>query len=256
MEDWLPDAYLRFADERIRPARDLVARIPLKAPKLIYDLGCGPGNSTALLREAYPEAKLVGLDNSTTMLAKARTHVPEVQFIEGDIAAWPGDPNADLLYANASLQWVPDHVSVLLRLLKGLKISGVLALQMPDNLAEPSHRLMHETAETGPWTGLLRNAAGAREVIRTPNEYYTVLKPHCRGLDIWHTAYYHVLNGVQGIVDFVHTTGLRPYLDPLDEAMRGEFIDAYRAKLAKAYPEIPDGKVLMRFPRLFLVAQV
>jgi trans-aconitate 2-methyltransferase len=256
MEDWLPNDYLRFADERTRPARDLVARIPLKAPELVYDLGCGPGNSTALLREAYPQAKLVGLDSSTTMLAKARIHVPQVQFIEGDIAAWPGDPNADLLYGNASFQWVPDHVSVLLRLLKGLKTGGVLALQMPDNLDEPSHRLMRETAETGPWTSRLRNAAGAREVIRAPKEYYILLKPHCRSLDIWYTAYYHVLDGVQGIVDFISTTGLRPYLDPLDEAMRRQFVDAYRANLVKAYPEMLDGKVLMRFPRLFLVAQV
>jgi trans-aconitate 2-methyltransferase len=256
MEDWLPNDYLRFADERTRPARDLVARIPLKAPQLVYDLGCGPGNSTALLRQAYPQAKLVGLDSSTTMLAKARIHVPQLQFIEGDIAAWPADPNADLLYANASFQWVPDHVSVLLRLLKGLKTGGVLALQMPDNLAEPSHRLMRKTAETGPWTSRLRNAAGVREAIRAPKEYYILLKPHCRSLDIWHTAYYHVLDGVQGIVDFVSTTGLRPYLDPLDEAMRRQFVDAYRAKLVKAYPEMLDGKVLMRFPRLFVVAQV
>jgi trans-aconitate 2-methyltransferase len=256
MEDWLPNDYLRFADERTRPARDLVARIPLKAPELVYDLGCGPGNSTALLREAYPQAKLVGLDNSTTMLAKARTHVLQVQFIEGDLATWPGDLNADLLYANASFQWVPDHVSVLLRLLKRLKTGGVLALQMPDNLDEPSHRLMRETAETGPWTGLLRNAAEAREVIRTPNEYYSLLKPHCRSLDIWHTAYTHVLDGVQGIVDFISTTGLRPYLNPLDEAMRAQFLDAYRADLTKAYPAMLDGKVLMRFPRVFLVAQV
>ena len=93
-------------------------------------------------------------------------------------------------------------------------------------------------------------------MIRTPNEYYTLLKPHCRSLDIWHTAYYHVLDGVQGIVDFFSTTGLRPYLDPLDEAMRGQFVDAYRAELAKAYPVILGGKVFMRFPRIFLVAQV
>jgi trans-aconitate 2-methyltransferase len=115
---------------------------------------------------------------------------------------------------------------------------------------------MRETAETGPWAKALKHAAGSREVIRTPNDYYTLLKPHCRSLDIWHTAYYHILEGVQGIVDFVSTTGLRPYLDPLDKAMRGEFTDAYRANLAKAYPEISDGKVLMRFPRLFLVALV
>jgi trans-aconitate 2-methyltransferase len=256
MEDWRPEDYLRFNDERSRPARDLVARIPLKAPGLVYDLGCGPGNSTALLREAYPQAKLIGLDTSKTMLAKARKDVPQVQFVEADIAAWQGDSDADLLYANASFQWVPDHVSILLRLLQGLKARGVLALQMPDNLDEPSHRLMRETAGAGPWAKALRHAAGSREIIRTPNDYYTLLKPQCRSLDIWHTAYYHVLDGVQGIVAFVRTTGLRPYLDPLDEAMRGEFTDVYRAKLAKAYPEISDGKVLMRFPRIFLVAQI
>lgn len=256
MEDWLPDAYLRFADERTRPARDLLARIPVKAPELAYDLGCGPGNSSALLREAYPQARLVGLDSSKTMLAKARSDLPQVQFMEGDLATWDGDQNADLLFANASFQWVPDHAAVLLRLLKGLRVGGVLALQMPDNLDEPGHRLMRETAETGPWSDNLREAAGFREKIWTPNDYYDLLKPHCRQLDIWHTAYHHVLDGVQGIVDFVRTTGLRPYLDPLDEDMRAQFISSYRARLMKVYPEMFDGKVLMRFPRLFIVAQV
>jgi trans-aconitate 2-methyltransferase len=256
MEDWRPEDYLRFNDERSRPARDLVARIPLKAPELVYDLGCGPGNSTAVLHEAYPQAKLIGIDTSKTMLAKARKDLPQVQFLEADIASWPGDPDADLLYANASFQWVPDHVSVLLRLIKGLKVGSVLAVQMPDNLDEPSHRLMRETAEAGSCAKALKRAAGSREVIRTPHDYYTLLKPHCRSLDIWHTAYYHILDGVQGIVDFVRTTGLRPYLDPLDEAMRAQFVVTYRAGLAKAYPAIPDGKVLMRFPRIFLVAQV
>ena len=255
MADWRPEDYLRFNDERSRPARDLLARIPLQAPELVYDLGCGPGNSTALLREAYPRAKLVGFDNSATMLAKARKDLPQVQFIEEDLAAWPGDAKADLLFANASFQWVPGHASVLLRLLKGMKAGGVLALQMPDNLDEPSHRLMRETAEAGSWARLLRNAAGTRELIRTPNEYYSLLKPHCQSLDIWHTAYNHVLDGVQGIADFFSTTGLRPFLDPLDKATRGLFVDAYRAKLAKAYPAVFDGKVLLRFPRIFLVAQ-
>jgi len=256
MEDWRPEDYLRFNDERSRPARDLLARVPLKAPELIYDLGCGPGNSTAVLHEVHPQAKLIGLDTSKTMLAKARKDLPQVQFMEADIAAWPGDPNADLLYANASFHWVPDHVLVMLRLLKGLKAKAVLALQMPDNLDEPSHRLMCETAEAGPWAKALESAAGSREVIRTPNEYYTLLKPHCRSLDIWHTAYYHILDGVQGIVDFFSTTGLRPYLDPLDEAMRVQFVDAYRAKLANVFPVVLEGKAVLRFPRIFLVAQV
>jgi trans-aconitate 2-methyltransferase len=256
MEDWLPEAYLRFADERNRPARDLLARVPLNAPDLVYDLGCGPGNSTALLRERFSRAKVVGLDTSSTMLAKARLALPEVQFTVADLASWEGDGNADLLFANASFQWVPGHAAVLLRLLTGLKAEGVLALQMPDNLDEPSHRLMRETAAAGPWAKALRDAAGFREVIRSPNDYYNLLKPHCRSLEIWHTAYYHALPGAQGIVDFVRTTGLRPFLDPLDESAREDFIAAYRAGVAKAYPETADGKVLMRFPRLLIVAQV
>ncbi len=255
MEDWLPEAYLRFSDERTRPARDLLARVPLNAPELVYDLGCGPGNSTTLLRERYPRARVVGLDNSSTMLAKARGVLPEVRFIDANLATWAGDRNADLLFANASFQWVPGHDQVLLRLLKGLKAGGVLALQMPDNLDEPSHRLMRETAAAGPWALGLRDAAGFREVIRTPYDYYSLLKPHCRTLEIWHTACYHGLDGAQGIVDFVRTTGLRPFLDPLDERAREDFITAYRAGLAEAYPETADGKVLMRFPRLFIVAQ-
>lgn len=256
MEDWLPDAYLRFSDERSRPARDLLEHIPLKAPVTVYDLGCGPGNSTALLREAYPQARLVGLDNSKTMLAKARNDLPQIYFIEGDLATWEGDRNADLLFANASFQWVTDHVSALLRLLKGLKAGGVLALQIPDNLDEPSHRLMRETAEDGPWADKLRKATGFREKIRTPNGYYELMRPHCGHFDIWHTSYHHVLDGVQGVVDFVRTTGLRPYLDPLDETMRAQFTDSYRARLVEAYPETFDGKVLLRFPRLFIVAQI
>jgi trans-aconitate 2-methyltransferase len=198
----------------------------------------------------------VGLDNSKTMLAKARSNLPQVQFIEGDLATWAGEPNADLLFANASFQWVPDHAAALLHLLTGLKSGGVLALQMPDNVDEPSHRLMRETAKDGPWADKLREAAGFCEKIRTPNDYYNLLKPHCRSLDIWQTAYNHTLDGVQGIVDFVRTTGLRPYLDPLDEALRAQFINRYRARLMKAYQEMFDGKVLKRFPRLFIVAQV
>ena len=255
MEDWRPEAYLRFSGERSRPAQDLLARVPLDAPQLVYDLGCGPGNSTALLCERYPRAKVIGLDTSQTMLTKARKDLPEVQFIGADLAIWEGDRNADLLFANASFQWVPDHAAVLLHLLRGLKAGSVLALQMPDNLDEPSHRLMRETAKTGPWASALRNAAGFREVIRTPNGYYELLKPHCRSLEIWHTAYYHALQGAQGIVDFVSTTGLRPFLDPLDEGTREEFIGTYRLGLTKAYPEMGGGKVLMRFPRLFLVVQ-
>ena len=254
--DWSPASYLKFADERSRPAFDLLARIPLVSPQLVYDLGCGPGNSTALLRKAYVDAHLIGVDNSPAMLAKARETLPTVEFIEADLAQWRPDPAADLLFSNATFQWLSGHTKILVRLLQSLRKDRVLALQMPDNLSEPSHRLMRDVATAGPWAGKLQWAAAAREALLTPFAYYNLLKPFCSHLEIWHTAYNHVLEGVQGIVDFVSSTGLRPFLEPLDENEQQAFIAAYRARLSDSYPLTVDGRVLMRFPRLFIVAQV
>jgi trans-aconitate 2-methyltransferase len=255
MADWSPSAYLRFADERARPASDLLAQIPLKAPQLVYDLGCGPGNSTALLARAYPTAEIIGIDSSPAMLATARQDLPQRQFIEADLKTWvPGD-GADLLYSNATFQWVPDHAAVLLRLLKHLGAGAVLALQMPDNLDEPSHVLMRETAGDGPWADKLREASGARTRLGAPRDYHELLRPHCTRLDIWHTAYNHVLDGVQGIIDLVSSTGLRPFLNLLVAAEQKAFVENYRMRLASAYPALNDGRVMLRFPRLFIVAQ-
>ena len=226
------------------------------SPQLVYDLGCGPGNSTALLHKAYVDAHIIGVDNSPAMLAKARETLPAVEFVEADLARWQTDPAADLLFSNATFQWLPKHAKILVRLLQGLKQGGVLALQMPDNLSEPSHHLMRDVAAAGPWAGKLQRAAAAREALLTPNAYYNLLKPFCSHLEIWHAAYSHALEGVQGIVDFVSSTGLRPFLEPLDEIEQQAFIAAYRERLADSYPPTVDGKVLMRFPRLFIVAQV
>jgi trans-aconitate 2-methyltransferase len=149
--DWSPEHYLKFADERSRPARDLLAQVPLRNPRAICDLGCGPGNSTALLDAAFPAAEIVGIDTSEAMLAKARETLPKREFFKADLAHWISPKTADLLFSNATFQWVPNHAAVMLRLLQGLRAGGVLAVQMPDNLDELSHRLMHETVHNGPW---------------------------------------------------------------------------------------------------------
>ena len=253
MTDWSPQQYLKFADERTRPARDLLAQVPLVEPKLVYDLGCGPGNSTELLVERYPKAKVVGVDNSPAMLDKARVACPAAQYVEADLATWAPDATPDLLYSNATFQWVPDHVSVIARLAVRLQPRGALAVQMPDNLAEPSHRLMNEAAERGPWAAKLAKASAARDVLPPPQVYYDHLKPLFSKLDIWHTIYNHPVQGVAGIVEWLKSTGLRPYLNPLESEEQQAFLAAYQALLAEAYPEGPDGSVLLRFPRLFLV---
>jgi len=251
MADWSPANYLKFEDERTRPARDLLAQVPVARPRRVVDMGCGPGNSTELLVERFPGAEVVGLDNSPNMLAEARKRVPGARFAEADAGKWVPDAGTDVVFANAIYQWVPDHLEVLPRVVAGLPENGVLAVQMPDNVGEPSHQLMRQVAAEGPWAEKLRDAA--RAPLPPVRTYYDALRPVSKRLDIWHTVYNHVLAGPEAIVEWVKSTGLRPFIDPLEPAEREDFLARYLALIAEAYPRTVDGKVLLRFPRLFIV---
>lgn len=188
------------------------------------------------------------------MLAEARRSVPSCDFVAAALEAWLPQEAPDLLFSNAAFQWVSDHVTVLQRLLATLSEGGALAVSMPDNLREPSHRLMLETAASGPWSSKLKGVSDAREVIHSPERYYDALKSRVTTLEIWHTLYNHPLEDPSAIVDFLSSTALRPFFDPLEESERAMFRAAFRARLAAAYPRREDGKVLFRFPRLFLLA--
>jgi trans-aconitate 2-methyltransferase len=252
MSDWSPSLYARFEDERTRPARDLVAQVPPIAMRKVVDMGCGPGNSTELLVERWPEAETIGLDSSPAMLDEARKRLPQAEFALADASTWIPERGTDLVFANAIYQWVPDHLDVLPRVLEALGEGGCLAVQMPDNLAEPTHRLMREVATDGPWAKKLKDAA--RLPPPAPHVYYDALKPFARHVDLWHSVYNHVLADAPAIVEWVRSTGLRPFLDPLTHDERTAFLADYTARIARAYPPTVDGKVLLRFPRLFIVA--
>jgi trans-aconitate 2-methyltransferase len=250
---WSPDQYRRFEAERNRPARDLLARVPHPVAHAA-DLGCGPGNSTELLLERFPDAAVVGVDSSPDMVAAARERLPRVRYEVADLGMWPDPGPFDLILANASLQWVPDHAALLPRLFAKLAPGGRLAVQVPDNLDEPAHRLMRETAAAGPWTATLATAAAAREERHNPDWYYRVLRALGAAAEVWRTSYYHPLAGTGAVVEWFRATGLRPYLQPLDPAEQVEFLARYSDALAAAYPAQPDGTVLLPFPRLFFVA--
>ena len=254
MPTWSSSQYLKFEDQRSRPAAELLARVPLEDPERIVDIGCGPGNSTELLVNRWPKAKVSGFDTSENMLEAARKRLPETEFFQADAATWAPDGDVDLIYSNATFQWVPDHLEVLVRLLTALKPGGVLAVQMPDNLTEPSHVAMEETAGNGPWAETLAGAGLARDPLPGKAVYYDRLAPQSVSFDIWHTVYTHPLDGPEGIVEWVKGKGLRPYIDPLDETQRADFLAAYQARIAEAYPARIDGKVLLWFPRLFMGA--
>ncbi len=253
MATWSAEQYLKFEDERTRPARDLLNGVPLAAPRTVVDVGCGPGNSTELLAARYPEAAVSGFDSSAEMLVAARKRLPKVAFAQADVATWTPSVPPDLIYANAVFQWVPEHVAVLARLARALAPGGALAVQMPDNLDEPSHRAMRDTAAEKAFADAFRVAL-VREALPAVGVYYDALKPIAARVEIWRTTYHHALEGADAIVEWVKGTGLRPFLDRLDGTQQAAFLAGYRERLAAAYPAQADGRVLFRFPRLFIVA--
>lgn len=256
MSDWNAAQYLRFAEERTRPAADLLAHVPLGTADRVIDLGCGPGNSTALLAQRFPKADIVGVDSAPDMLAQARRDLPGLRFVAADIRDFHAEAPPDLIFANAVLQWLPDHATLLPRLVRQLRPGGYLALQMPDNLDEPSHRLMREVAANGPWAASIGDPAAARTPILAVDAYDDLLRgAGCSTVDLWRTTYFHPLAGAGAIVAWLQGTGLRPFLAPLSAEHRAGFLTSYEQALGEAYPTRNDGRVLLAFPRLFLIAQ-
>jgi trans-aconitate 2-methyltransferase len=251
MSDWNPALYRRFEDERTRPARELLDRVPLRECRLAYDLGCGPGNSTELIVERFPRARVAGVDNSPAMLESARKRLPDVPFELADIASWQPEEAPDLIYSNATLQWLTGHDTLVPRLFSLLAPGGVLAVQMPDNLGEPSHQAMRDSAAFCSMTGDVRN----RAQLLGCGGYYDLLVGSASGVDTWRTTYQHPMASPAAIVEWVSGTGLRPFLDALKtDADRRKFLSDYEKRLDIAYPQRADGKRLLAFPRLFFVA--
>jgi trans-aconitate 2-methyltransferase len=253
MNKWNPQAYGRFEAERNRPSLDLLARIPQGPRQRVVDLGCGAGLSTQALAERYPDCDLLGLDSSAEMLAAARERLPGVRFLEGDVADWKG--SADLVFANALFQWVPNHIAVMARLVENLEPGGCLAAQMPDNEAEATHVLMREIGAARAFSAKLAAASTAREKIGALGDYDAAFSPFCDQVDIWRTVYLHRLDSPEAIVAWVEGAGLRPYLAPLSADERETYLSHYLEAIISAYPRQAWGGVLLPFPRLFVVVR-
>jgi trans-aconitate 2-methyltransferase len=251
---WSARQYTSFENERTRPVRDLLHAVPTETVRQAIDLGCGPGNSTEVLAQQFPDATIRGIDSSADMIEAARRRLPGISFELADITGWHG-AGLDLVLANAVLQWVPGHEALLPRLVQSLSAGGSLAVQMPDNLQEPAHRLMRQLAADPRFADRLGMAAGARQPRLDAEWYYRLLRPLVARVDIWRTTYHHILpGGADAVVEWFKGSGLRPFLDPLDAAGQQDFLAAYRDLVADAYPLLPDGSVMLPFPRLFIVA--
>lgn len=256
MLDWNPALYRRYEDERTRPAQELLARVPLAEAARVVDLGCGPGNSTELLARRFPKAQVTGTDNSEAMLVSARERLPAARFELSDIATWAPRENEapDLIYANASLQWVPDHETLIPRLFDALAPGGVLAVQMPDNRQEPTHRLMRAVAAEAPWAEPIGDADKLRTLLLPLGGYYDLLAARAAHVDVWHTIYQHPMANAAAIVEWVRSTGLKPFVDRLPPDLQASYLAEYERRVDEAYPVRTDGKRLLAFPRMFIVA--
>lgn len=249
MPDWNPTLYMQYGAERSRPAAELLARIAPENVASVVDLGCGPGNSTALLQQRWPNAVITGIDTSAAMLDEARSALPTCHFIKTDIRDFRPASPPDVLYANASLQWIPDHYELFPHLISLLNANGVLAVQMPDNWLEPSHVLMREVAFEQDYPNR------GRDALPGIHAYYDILTEAGCEVDIWRTTYYHRMRSHQAIIDWVSATGLRPWLQDLNEHEQHHFLTRYHQLLQEQYPLQEDGQILLAYPRLFMVAR-
>jgi trans-aconitate 2-methyltransferase len=251
---WDPAQYLRWSDHRLRPAVDLLQRVPLTSPARVVDLGCGTGNGTALLRARWPRARVTGVDASSAMLERARASDRDVEWLEADVATWTPAAPVDVLFSNATLHWIDDHAALFPRLVTLVASGGALAVQMPRNFGEPSHTSIYEVAREARWRDRLDKLIRP-EPTKPPEFYWGLLAPRVSALDVWETVYTQALSGDNPVADFVKGSWLKPFLDALHPEERESFEHAYRARVARAYPPRADGTTLFPFRRLFIVAR-
>ena len=256
---WNPDRYRRFEEERNRPIRDLIAGLGDPDPLTIVDAGCGPGNSTEALLHRFPRAEILAFDSDPAMVEAARKRLPGCDIAQADILDWKPKGRVDLFFSNAVFQWIPDHLGLLVRIGGYVAAGGAIAIQMPDNLDEPTHRLMVETAREGEWASAFGDGLPERTALPSPTAYMEALDPGGFEVTVWRTTYYHRLPDAAAIVDFVRGAGLRPWVEQVrrksGQAAADAYLEAYRLAVSRAYPPLPDGSVVMTMPRLFVVAR-
>lgn len=250
MSDWNPEKYLLFKRQRTRPAIDLVNHIRDHDPKTAADIGCGPGNSSAVLKSAFPNAHILGIDTSENMIEKAKENQNGIEF--SVCSAEDLDGKYDLLFSNACLQWIPNHEKLIPDLMKKLNSHGILAVQIPMNPDEPLFRIIKETANEPEWH--LENVYFEKNDTLSPQEYFDILSSCSESFEIWETVYYHAMPSHEHLIEWVRSTRLRPYLDALDDENKVKFENAILKKAEKAYPFTKSGDVIFKFRRFFFTA--
>lgn len=253
MFQWNSEQYTKFEKERTQPSIDLINRLDIQ-PKTVLDIGCGPGNSTNQLYERFPDANILGIDNSDNMLCKARNSYPKLRFVNCFI---PDEldrlDSFDLIFSNACLHWIPEHSSLYGRLMSCLNEGGVLAVQMPLVQYAPFYKILNELVAEKKWESL-RSIQNFHNLL--PDDTYDALAAVSDNIEMWDTTYYHIVDSHQAVIDWYKGSGLRPYLETLNDANRDDFLSELYERIAQAMPIQNNGKLLLKMPRLFFIARI
>lgn len=252
MKDWNPELYLKFEKQRTQPSHDLAARLRKYQPQTVVDIGCGPGNSTAVLYGIFPHARIIGIDNSAAMVEKAKSKHTQLEFELCSAQDLSGE--YDILFSNACLQWIPSHETLIPKLMGNLEKGGVLAVQMPMNQNEALYRIIRETAQSGKWREIFEGTYFERSDVLPPEEYHRILCGCASDFDIWEEVYYHEMPDHAALLDWVRSTRLRPHLDVLSEDQKAEFEGEILSHAKEVYPLTARGSVILRFRRFFFTA--
>lgn len=252
-KDWNPNLYLRFNEERTQPAIDLRNRIDMETPQKILDVGCGPGNSTQALAQRWPAATILGIDSSVAMIEKAKADYPHVEWVVMDALNLQYTNEFDIVFSNAVIHWIPDHESLLNKLLQALTANGLLAIQMPLYHEMPVYELV-ETLYHNRFPESSFDSSRAFN-FHSAAYYYDILASMSCRFSLWATSYVHVMASHQQILDMIKSTGLKPYLDEIqDDAEKGAFENEVLHNLPRIYKSQRDDNVLFPFKRLFVLA--
>lgn len=254
MSTWNPEAYLKFEKERTQPSRDLAARIEARQPRSAVDIGCGPGNSTAVLAARWPGAEIVGVDSSPEMIKKAAEEYPHGRWILADASSWQPERTFDVVFSNATIQWIPDHATLIPRLYGMANPNGALAIQVPANNSSPLHLALLSVTQRSEWNSRFKKGDDAI-TYNSEEYYYDLLAPLSERIELWRTTYYHILESHQNLIDWYSTTGMKVYLSRLENEQ--DELQFKRQVLEECRPHYPvqrDGRILFPFKRIFMIA--
>jgi trans-aconitate 2-methyltransferase len=251
--DWNPELYLKFDKERTQPSIDIVSKINIETPQKIIDIGCGPGNSTQILKARWPESSILGIDNSESMIARAKSDFPDQKWQLFDAETDTFQDTYDIVYSNATIQWIHNHDLLLKNLSHVVNSGGALAIQIPLFFNMPLGKSISKIAQDKRWVHKTRTVDALFTILNFA-EYYNILSPLFKKIEMWETQYIHIMNSHSSILEMIRGSGLRPYIDRLESnEEKMQFEKAVLDSITSDYKVQKDGKVLFPFDRLFFI---